>query len=422
MISALFFLSLQGEIVLSRFYRDDVDRSVVDAFRIQVIANKEVNRPIAMIDRTSFLYVRKADMYVLAVTKANSNPVLVFEFLFQLIRTFEAYFGAEFNENGIRNNFVVIFELLDEMADFGYPQVTSVDLLSKYIKSGAFKEDWVKKSKDVEEKITAEITGNLDWREDGKYKYRKNEVYIDVIESINLLKSTKGEVLRADVAGQIMMKTQLSGMPECKLGLNDKVLLDKEKNKQKRSKGAIAIEDVRFHRCVRLGEFDEKRTISFVPPDGEFELMSYRVTNNINPPFNVVPVVEEISKSRVEYEIKVKGNFASQLYALNVVVKIPTPPNAAKHKVTTGSGRWKYDPSQNCILWKFSKFTGSASYQLKAEVTLLSTMTEKAWSRPPITMDFQVPMFAASGMHVRFLKITVFLSCLFWNSYYVWEG
>jgi AP-2 complex subunit mu-1 len=113
MISALFFLSLQGEIVLSRFYRDDVDRSVVDAFRIQVIANKEVNRPIAMIDRTSFLYVRKADMYVLAVTKANSNPVLVFEFLFQLIRTFEAYFGAEFNENGIRNNFVVIFELLD---------------------------------------------------------------------------------------------------------------------------------------------------------------------------------------------------------------------------------------------------------------------------------------------------------------------
>jgi hypothetical protein len=30
------------------------------------------------------------------------------------------------------------------MADFGYPQVTSVDLLSKYIKSGAFKEDWVK--------------------------------------------------------------------------------------------------------------------------------------------------------------------------------------------------------------------------------------------------------------------------------------
>lgn len=56
-----------------------------------------------------------------------------------------------------------------------------------------------------------------------------------MIESINLLKSTKGEVLRADVAGQIMMKTQLSGMPECKLGLNDKVLLDKEKNKQKRS-------------------------------------------------------------------------------------------------------------------------------------------------------------------------------------------
>ena len=29
----------------------------------------------------------------------------------------------------------------------------------------------------------------------------------------------------------------------------------------------------------------------------------------------------------------------------------------------------------------------------------------KAWSRPPITMEFSCPRFAASGMIVRFLKV-----------------
>ena len=29
----------------------------------------------------------------------------------------------------------------------------------------------------------------------------------------------------------------------------------------------------------------------------------------------------------------------------------------------------------------------------------------QVWSKPPISMEFQVPMLAASGLHVRFLKI-----------------
>lgn len=35
-----------------------------------------------------------------------------------------------------------------------------------------------------------------------------------------------GQVLSAHVAGRIVMKSYLSGMPECKFGINDKVLMD----------------------------------------------------------------------------------------------------------------------------------------------------------------------------------------------------
>lgn len=81
-----------------------------------------------------------------------------------------------------------------------------------------------------------------------------------------------GTVLRADVDGHIMMRAYLSGTPECKFGLNDKLVIDKNE----RGVGdAVELDDCRFHQCVRLDEFDSQRTITFVPPDGEFELMKY---------------------------------------------------------------------------------------------------------------------------------------------------
>ena len=36
---------------------------------------------------------------------------------------FRAYFGGDFSENSIKNNFVLIYELMDEILDYGIPQV-----------------------------------------------------------------------------------------------------------------------------------------------------------------------------------------------------------------------------------------------------------------------------------------------------------
>lgn len=40
---------------------------------------------------------------------------------------------------------------------------------------------------------------------------------------------------------------------------------------------------MKFHQCVRLSRFENDRTISFIPPDGEFELMSYRLNTHVSP-------------------------------------------------------------------------------------------------------------------------------------------
>ena len=56
----------------------------------------------------------------------------------------------------------------------------------------------------------------------------KNEVYIDVLESVNLLLSSTGTVLKNEVTGAVQLNTKLTGIPECEFGLNDKLVIDKE--------------------------------------------------------------------------------------------------------------------------------------------------------------------------------------------------
>ncbi len=70
------------------------------------------------------------------------------------------------------------------------------------------------------------------------------------------------------------MKCHLSDMPECKFGMNDKLLMEKEQKTSKVDRG-INISDLKFHQCVRLGKFDKDRSITFIPPDGQFDLMTY---------------------------------------------------------------------------------------------------------------------------------------------------
>ncbi|KAI0325208.1 clathrin adaptor, mu subunit, partial [Cubamyces sp. BRFM 1775] len=93
------------------------------------------------------------------------------------------------------------------------------------------------------------VTNAVSWRSEG-IRYRKNEVFLDVIESVNLLVNANGNVVRSEILGAIKMKCYLSGMPELRLGLNDKVMFEST-GRNARGK-AIEMEDVKFHQCVRL--------------------------------------------------------------------------------------------------------------------------------------------------------------------------
>ena len=87
-----------------------------------------------------------------------------------LVEVFEDYF-QELNEESIRDNFVITYELLDEMMDFGYPQFTESKILQEYITQESHKLDVGPSSS----RPPMTVTNAVSWRPEG-IRHRKNEV------------------------------------------------------------------------------------------------------------------------------------------------------------------------------------------------------------------------------------------------------
>jgi hypothetical protein len=277
---------------------------------------------------------------------------------------------------------------------------------------------------------------------------------------------------------------------------------------------APCLQDATFHQCVNLGAYDAQKMVTFVPPDGEFELLRcgdgglaglyqrslglccshescfpvlcpavpllrpshaprYRSAEGsailpfkasryvadcwachlscavpsrrllawmpchlLRPssrphacppvqvsspgsrpaPAQVLPVITEVGRTKLEANVAVKSTFSNKLAASAVVLLVPVPDNTASAKLLVTAGKAKYDATRKALVWKVRgnrghdqvsacavslllllatptqrapalrhqvpKFTGGAEHTLRAEVTLVaSTRERKPWGR-----------------------------------------
>merc|ERR1711988_549688 len=291
--------------------------------------------------------------------------------------------------------------------DNGYPQTTETKILREYIKTESHQLN-------VEQaKPPTAVTNAVSWRPEG-IKHKKNEIFLDVIEKLNLLVSSNGTVLRSEILGSLKMRSYLSGMPELKLGLNDKLLFEatgRRTGGRGPSKGkAVEMEDIKFHQCVRLARFENDRTISFIPPDGEFELMSYRLNTQVKPLIWVEAVVDATpTSSRVEYMIKAKSQFNTRSVANNVEIIVPVPSDVDSPKFKCSVGSVRYVPDKDQMIWTVKQFQGQKELIMTANFGLPSVMDNSrprdAFMKFPVSVTFEIPYFTVSGLTVRYLKI-----------------
>lgn len=400
-ISALFILDSKGRTVISRNYRGDIAMNAVNQFVTKITEEEEINLcPVLLIQDITYIYVRHNNLYFMAFTDQNINSLLVVSFLTKLVEVLKTYFGVV-TEETIRDNFVVIYELLDEMIDYGYPQITETKVLQNYITQESHRMNM----KEVQSLLPV-VTGAVSWRTPD-IKYRKNEVFVDVIEKVNVLVSQNGSLLRSEILGTIKLNCKLSGMPELRLGLNEKINIgDKMQGNTNQVQKRTEMDDVSFHQCVRLSKFDSNRIIGFVPPDGEFELMNYRLTSNIRQLIWVETIIDRKKRNRIEILVKAKSFFREAINANNVKIRVPVPNDVFNPQFKCSIGYCSYEPQNDCALWTIKQFPGNREFMMRASFELPSIRDEENdKEKKPVRVNFEIPYYTVSGLQVRYLKV-----------------
>jgi AP-2 complex subunit mu-1 len=401
MISAVLLVEYSGDIIAMRKYREDFDMSAVENYRLEVIGRRDDIRLAKVIDKTCFLQHYYHDVYYVAVVRRNTSAYAVFEFLRKLPDLLKQVLELpDVGPAKLREKIPDIFELLDEMVDSGYIQNTDPDTLKHLTQKVAVPQA----SPDQVHQVTIMATGAISWRPFG-ISYLKNRALVDLIEYMSLQISASGTALSAFIEGKVTMKTELSGMPECQLGFNDRLSIDKETV----SFPHLDIDDVVFHQCVKISKFGGQEAVTFTPPDGEFELMRYKKTNNVKIPFMIKPLVQELRPNKTEIRISVRADYDESMWAYFLSLSVPMPTNAADIEVHSTFGKGKYLPESNSVVWKGERILGQTRTDIVIVVRCLESLPKNGLTPEAgdmIDVDFYMGNYVVSGLSLRYLRVS----------------
>ncbi|WOL18447.1 AP-4 complex subunit mu-like [Canna indica] len=425
MISQFFVLSQRGDNIVFRDYRGEVPKGSAEIFFRKVKFWKEDEEeeapPVFNADGVNYIHVKVAGLFFVATTRVNVSPSLVLELLQRIARVTKDYLGV-LNEDSLRKNFVLVYELLDEVIDFGYPQTTSTEVLKSYV----FNEPIVVDAAHMPPLGPASmfmqgtkrmpgtaVTKSVVATEAGGRK--REEIFVDIIEKISVTFSSSGYILTSEIDGTIQMKSYLTGNPEIRLALNEELSIGRGGGsvydyRSSAGGGAVILDDCNFHESVRLDSFDVDRTLTLIPPDGEFAVMNYRMTQEFKPPFRVNALIEEAGQLKAEVIIKVRADFSASVTANTITVQMPVPTYTARVSFELESGAvgqtTDFKEGAKRLEWSLKKIVGGAEHTLRAKLTFSQeshgNLTREAG---PVNMNFTIPMYNASKLQVRYLQI-----------------
>ncbi|XP_077992214.1 AP-4 complex subunit mu-1-like [Glandiceps talaboti] len=416
MLSQLFILSSRGDTLVDKDYRCDGVKGAADTFLEKLQQHKgEQAPPVLEVDGSFFVHIKCNDLYFVCIVKPDVSPFTVLEFLLRVSNLCKDYCGV-LNEEAIRLNFALVYELLDEVMDFGCPQNTSTEALKAYIQndpvlvkpdrqagsvsSGLFGADHrIAPSTAANKPISASRQEQLT---------RKNEIFVDVIERLTVLIAANGNVVRSEIDGSMQMKSFLVGSPKIKLGLNEEVSIGKSSHVGYGTQ--VRLDSINFHQSVNLEEFDNSKIITVHPPEGEFTVLKYHISGDLPSPlpFQVFTFVEEIQeKGQLIVQLKIQCDIPVKDYAVNIVVRLPVP-KSTTDVITSISGPGEtaeYKQSDKIVYWKIKKIQGSSEVGTKFMVTVGSCGRQSRMELGPISVDFEIPMYVLSHLQLRFLRV-----------------
>ena len=255
--SQFFILSPRGDTIIIKDFRGDAHPALQEEFfrKVKFWAKGDCP-PVFHSGDITYLFIRRNNLILAATTRYNLSPSGSLELLNRMAKVIKDYCGI-LTEESIRKNFVLVYELLDEMMDFGYPQTTSTEALKNCVHNEALVVEsssnynpasfLSKMQGKTKESSSSNIPISMGMGGSGG-KSQKNEIYVDIIERLTVLFNASGYVVNSAIDGTILMKSFLSGNPELRLALNEDLVIGKENAGQGMG---VVLDDCNFHERVR---------------------------------------------------------------------------------------------------------------------------------------------------------------------------
>ncbi|KAM9964430.1 hypothetical protein ACTFIW_004194 [Dictyostelium discoideum] len=510
MFSQFFILNNKGETIIFKDYRFDISKDSNEIFFKHVQSMKSEITPAFNIDGINYLYIKKREMYFVFTTRLLVSPSLGFELLNRASKIIQDY-TASLTEEAIRLNFILIYELLDELMDYGVPQSTGTETLkafvftppkqikSKQLESDSIIDNFLKATNKISvppkqgvkpihsgsknssssgsgssglstntvSKVVNNIVDSISGAATNLHNSTSgggsgvtdadgdNEIYIDLCERLTVLYSSNGTILRNEITGKIQMKSYLRGNPALSLGLSPEFTFKTIANRDEINENEIEnnnnniggisnlssaapssnttsfiVDDCSFHECAGSG-FQPNNIINFKPPQGDFTLLKYRISNNNYTPFLVKTNLESTIRNRFDLVVTIRSNFSNKVVPNFIFVSIPVPKSTKSltHSLDYGSQNQKVEYKQstqagNLVFWSIKKLRGGMETILRIQIHVDGATSSPSSSNNnnqqqpqidvgstlrkeigPIGLEFSIPQFSCSTLQIKFLKM-----------------
>lgn len=430
MIHSIFILNSSGQVIIEKHYRGNATRTDTVSFWSQTTKSaKGVPLdvpPFLPTPKGALVHLQRNGLFLLASVLSDTHPIFVTQFLSSLADVFEDYFG-ELNEHAIKDNFITVYELLDEMLDNGYPLTLEPNTLKELITPPSMFNRVLDSLGAESQKILTNTAPLIPWRR-SNVKYAQNEIFVDVIETLDAtFSASRRNMSHLAVNGVIMVNSKLSGIPDVTMSIRSRAVFD----------------DIAFHHCVRTERYYESGILSFVPPDGPFRLMSFvvRDTRGLSLPVDVrarVNVDESAASASVSVSLLPRFNppqapssgansasaagsmvLASVMNAAggkslslyesdgimdSVVLRIPFGTAVKGASLSGNVGTVQFDASTGTCTWNIGVVSRGKTPSLSGSISIENDAVSTV-ATPQILLSFRIPGLSVVGATVDSLEL-----------------
>ncbi|KAJ3441328.1 ap-4 complex subunit mu-1 [Anaeramoeba flamelloides] len=394
MISEFFILSSRGDKIIYRNLKKEIKHNSPEILFRKLKFSETDCPPIFNEDGINYVFVNLQEIFFCCTSVSNISASFILELLYRMIEIIKDYCQG-INEQILRKNNLLIYELVDELIDYGLPQQTVSLQLDKFICSTPTqKKDLEKSIKKISKKTKEKI------------KNTKPTLLMSFEETQCVEIKKGGEIIRNEVMGKITMDNQVKESTDLTIEFKPFLLGKDVQNKYKYTD--TMLEDILINIPCNSNNLQKPSPYIYIPrlPFGHYTFINYRTSGSkIIKPFLFSINVATFTKNKIDLVVTLKSTYLKKFFG-PVTVEIPTPEDALSVSSTLSDNvgqKVVFNSKQRKIIWNFEKLNGGRDETLEAGIILRSGIENLKKVRSqlgPLSLTYHLPKFSLSGFDI----------------------